>query len=319
MPDIQQFTMSDYRSFGRRHGFRYGWPKLDSLPEPELPLTLAQGSMIEIPVNGGFTLVVSDIINHYAYSASSLISPGFTSILMLDGHAEAELSGTRTPLNLARNRAITASHGQTESMTGHHPSGLRLRSVALLARRDNISPDAFRHVSELECLLDGQLHIHHWQANPALLQAANSLFDDAWQGSLGKLWQEGVALQLLSCALSAATAGRNQRAPQLCARDRTRLERVRELLLTHPEREHSLADLAELACMSSSSLRQKFQAAYGQSVFVFLRECRLQLACKGLREEGWSVEQAAERTGYRHASNFTAAFRRRFGAAPSQW
>ncbi|VFR19792.1 Transcriptional regulator AlcR in siderophore [Alcaligin] cluster [plant metagenome] len=69
--------------------------------------------------------------------------------------------------------------------------------------------------------------------------------------------------------------------------------------------------------MSSSTLRVKFQAAYHCSVFNWLRERRLEVAHQRLAR-GWSVQQAADFVGYRHATNFATAFRARYGVAPSQ-
>lgn len=69
--------------------------------------------------------------------------------------------------------------------------------------------------------------------------------------------------------------------------------------------------------MSPSTLREKFRLAYGQSVFDYLRECRLALAHSQLRE-GLSVQQVAAQVGYRHATNFSTAFRQRYGIAPRE-
>ncbi|MEP1582208.1 MAG: helix-turn-helix domain-containing protein [Marinobacter sp.] len=46
-----------------------------------------------------------------------------------------------------------------------------------------------------------------------------------------------------------------------------------------------------------------------------MRKCRLNLAWHYL-EQGYSVQQAAHRSGYRHATNFATAFRRQFGVSP---
>ena len=68
--------------------------------------------------------------------------------------------------------------------------------------------------------------------------------------------------------------------------------------------------------MSPSTLRAKFQAAYRQSVFSWLRERR---AGSGppASGPGLSVQQAAHFVGYRHATNFATAFRERYGVAPA--
>jgi len=100
-------------------------------------------------------------------------------------------------------------------------------------------------------------------------------------------------------------------------RDRLLLERVRERLHNAPGEEHTLDDLARLACMSPSTLRAKFQATYQRSVFNWLRERRLEVAREQLAQ-GCSVQQAAHFVGYRHATNFATAFRERYGIAPSE-
>ena len=88
-------------------------------------------------------------------------------------------------------------------------------------------------------------------------------------------------------------------------------------LAAEPQHDYTMTALAGLAAMSPSSLRSKFKAVYGQTVFEFLKARRLELA-RGYLEQGYSVQQAAHFTGYRHATNLTAAFRRRYGLPPSQ-
>ena len=69
--------------------------------------------------------------------------------------------------------------------------------------------------------------------------------------------------------------------------------------------------------MSPSSLRQKFQHAYGVSVMAYLRRRRMELARQYL-EQGWRVQDAAHYVGYRHASNFATAYRHHFGVSPRE-
>ncbi|RUA22587.1 AraC family transcriptional regulator [Billgrantia gudaonensis] len=67
--------------------------------------------------------------------------------------------------------------------------------------------------------------------------------------------------------------------------------------------------------MSPSTLRDKFRRACS-IVFGYLQECRLSKA-RQLPRRGYSVQQTAHLCGYRHATNFATAFRRRFGYPPS--
>lgn len=160
------------------------------------------------------------------------------------------------------------------------------------------------------------LRLRRWQVQNHLLLAIEHLLDCGWDHPLRNLLREGVGAQLLAHAL----ASLDQAPPadqSLSQRDRQLLERVRERLHDAPGEDHTLEALAKLACMSPSTLRAKFQAAYRQSVFSWLRERRLEVARQHLAQ-GWSVQQAAHFVGYRHATNFATAFRERYGVAPSE-
>jgi AraC-like DNA-binding protein len=89
------------------------------------------------------------------------------------------------------------------------------------------------------------------------------------------------------------------------------------MLEQSPEQEYTLGQLATLAAMSQSSLRSKFRQRYGCTLFDYLRDCRLELARRFLLE-GHSVQQAAWMSGYQHATNFSTAFRRRYGISPGE-
>lgn len=124
---------------------------------------------------------------------------------------------------------------------------------------------------------------------------------------------EGLILQLFGHGLSVCQVESGKRLA--ASGEQQRLEVVRRLLEQNPENDHTLNELAQRAAMSPSSLRSKFRAAYGCSVFDYLRDCRLERA-RGYLLEGYSVQQAAWMSGYQHATNFSTAFRRRYGFSP---
>ena len=244
-----------------------------------------------------------------------MMSPRFSAIVMLQGHARTRIDH-HDEVRLAAHGGVSALYGDTVAMTGIHEAGQRLRSVNLsLSDPDGAGDD---QTSEMiwKALRSPALRLRRWQVQGHLLQAIEHLLDCAWDGPLQNMLREGVATQLLAHALASLEPG----APAESAvseRDRLLLERVRERLHNAPGEEHTLDDLARLACMSPSTLRAKFQATYQRSVFNWLRERRLEVAREQLAQ-GCSVQQAAHFVGYRHATNFATAFRERYGIAPSE-
>ena len=99
--------------------------------------------------------------------------------------------------------------------------------------------------------------------------------------------------------------------------DLAKMKLIREMMTASPETCYTMTQLAKEVGMSVSSLKSKFQQAFGVPVFTCLRDIRLDRAHEGILRDGWTVKQAAYFSGYKHAANFSTAFARKFGTPPS--
>jgi AraC-like DNA-binding protein len=305
-------TLADLDRLGRSSGFRYRLPALAADLSGEQ--CVVQGRVEQRRLRPGMTLALSDVIAHQPFEATSESPPAFSAIVMLEGRAGARLAGQAViGMSPGAGAMVLA---EAAPMTAIHPAGQRMRSL-------NVSLDAPAGIDDpmISELLStahrtGHPRLRGWQVPGHLEHAADQLLSGSWQGAMHALLCESIGLQMLALALGAPA---REASPDLrvSARDRRMLQRVIDCLQAAPAAEHSLEELARLACMSPSSLRLKFQQVYQCSVFGWLREHRLQLACAQLRQ-GCSVQQAAHFVGYRHATNFATAFRARYGIAPSQ-
>ncbi|QDL27652.1 helix-turn-helix transcriptional regulator [Stenotrophomonas maltophilia] len=306
-------TLADLDHLGRSGGFRYRLPAMGSA-DGSGEGCVVKGRVEQRCLRPGMTLALSDVVAHQPFEATSASPPAFSAIVMLEGRAGARLAGQAVIGMRAGAGAMVLA--DAAPMTAIHPAGQRMRSL-------NVSLDTPAElddpvISELLSTVRraGQPQLRSWQVPAHLEHAADQLLSSTWHGAMHALLCEGVGLQMLAMALGAPE---RDASPELrvSARDRRMLQRVIDCLQAAPAADHCLDDLARLACMSPSSLRLKFQQVYRSSVFGWLREHRLQLACEQLRQ-GCSVQQAAHFVGYRHATNFATAFRARYGIVPSQ-
>lgn len=318
-PDLVEpatvFTVADFDQLGTRHGFRYRLPALDPGAGRRAGTRIAEGRIREDAIRPGLTLVTSDVTPHLDYESTSQITPRLSAIVMLQGQAHARLHRDE-PQTLRATAGYTAVHDGISRLSAHHAARQRMLSVNLSLEAPDAALDTA--LAEMAHVALRRPGIRPWPGPlPAhLTQAMATLLHCPWTAPLQALLREGVCLQLLAHALAAedsASAG-----TAVPARELTRLERVRDCIRAEPGADHRLADLARLACMSPSTLRSKFQVAYGMSVFGFVQRERLEAARRHLLA-GASVGEAAEIAGYRHPANFATAFRQRFGAAPRQW
>ncbi len=81
----------------------------------------------------------------------------------------------------------------------------------------------------------------------------------------------------------------------------------------------TIADLAHRAGMSRSAFARKFSEAVGLAPVEYLLRWRMAVAKDALRHSRSSLEEIAEKVGYRSASAFSTAFSQRVGCPPSEY
>lgn len=142
------------------------------------------------------------------------------------------------------------------------------------------------------------------------------LYCDA-RGPSRQLYLEGKGLELMAAMMDELQESERAASPLLAQSDVERLERARRILLARPEAPPSLPELARQAGLNEAKLKAGFRTLFGSSVFGLLRDHRMDEAHRLLRERRYSVTEVASRVGYSNPSKFAAAFRKRFGVAPS--
>ena len=316
LPVMQKrdFSVEDFIGFGERYGIDYRFPALASCRSlSEERRIVIQGDVQEMRFSSGLNLTRSDIRVLQPYETTSLHSCPLYMLVVLEGSVMLRLNGEE--FIVRSGMAFTSRLSEQQVMNARHLADNSLRTLSL-----GVDPASCQRSPLLTALLE------QWESHGAptfLWQVPTFLLSGLQQSQLStlpalsrELILEGVMLQLVGHALSQRMAG-VERCTRACGGEGQRLESVRRLLEQQPEKEYTLTALAQLAAMSTSSLRVKFRQAYGHSVFDYLRDCRLALARRYLAQ-GYSVQQAAWMSGYQHATNFSTAFRRRYGIAPSE-
>lgn len=103
---------------------------------------------------------------------------------------------------------------------------------------------------------------------------------------------------------------------RLTRRDLDCLNEVRRRIETDLAGQHVLSMLARECGMNVRKLSQGFRKLIGRTPHQYLLDCRMQEACRLLKEHNLSVAEVAYKVGYQHAANFSTAFRRYFGFSP---
>lgn len=312
MDRLHTFSRADFERFGQLYDIEFRFPVIagDTSTDDRI---VARGEITEHSLASGFRFTFSslDVLEGYE-SVSSGHAPLLV-LVVLDGIVELTLGSVEH--ELTPGTAVSMQLHPDYPLQAHQPEQQHLSIVALAfdprgAKLGHVSPSLHGLT-----VLPG-MPLRQWKVPQALQELLRAYAGLTMTGTQKNLVLEGLALQLAGLGLG-GQEHESPEVPVVPVQQRQRLELVRQHLEFTPDHDHSLKDLAQMAAMSPSGLRAKFRAMYGVPVFDYLRKCRLQLA-KHYLEQGFSVEQSANKVGYTHATNFSTAYRREFGFSPRQ-
>jgi AraC-like DNA-binding protein len=98
-----------------------------------------------------------------------------------------------------------------------------------------------------------------------------------------------------------------------------RIRRAKEIVISRMSEPPSLNELAEEIGLSLKKLKEGFKQVYGDSVYSFLFDYKMEYARKLLETNRYNVNEVGLKVGYSTASHFIAAFKKKFGTTPKKY
>jgi transcriptional regulator GlxA family with amidase domain len=97
------------------------------------------------------------------------------------------------------------------------------------------------------------------------------------------------------------------------------VRRAHDAILSAPEKDWRVSDLADLAGMTERTLHRHFVKAFGQGPARFVESIRLEAARSALEKGGRSLSEIARLCGFRDAQTLRRAFRKHLGVSPGDY
>jgi AraC-like DNA-binding protein len=104
----------------------------------------------------------------------------------------------------------------------------------------------------------------------------------------------------------------------LSAADLKKVEAARDYILANMQHPLSISLLAHRVNIDDFKLTKGFKLCYGRTIHNYLMEERMKRACVLLRDTDMPVTRIANEIGYRKLSNFSDAFKKKFGYSPRE-
>lgn len=285
-----------------------------------------EGEHGKLPLRRGLSVHFCTGTDRHDHVAEAELPAGLALYLFLAGRPDATLGGRpllpELPGGGQGPQAVLVSRAQPELLVRRSHYGNYASKVAITVSADwladsgldikgdgcDIGAFAQRHMAQMS-----------WHADRGLSAAADYILHASpFTGALSRLHLESRVIELLARAFSHVAGSLPAlEAGTLKIRDRQRVRRVEDFILEgNHQGNFTLAELADHAGVSVSTLQRLFVAVHGISPVDYIRRARLEQARQALRFEGISVKEAAFRAGYSTTANFSTAFRRQYGYPP---
>ncbi|CAN5169822.1 helix-turn-helix transcriptional regulator [soil metagenome] len=147
----------------------------------------------------------------------------------------------------------------------------------------------------------------------------NQLFSTQVSESSERLYYHAKSLELLSLYFSSKKPN-TESCPFLNDEETVRkIKHAKEFLLKNMEAPPSLKELAKQAGLNEYQLKVGFKEIYGNTVYGFLLDHKLDHSRAILDSAKYQVNEVAYQIGYANPSHFIAAFKKKFGVTPKKY
>ena len=157
------------------------------------------------------------------------------------------------------------------------------------------------------------------ELTPAVILVLKQMLDGDRNNAMQDLYLKGKAYELLSLYF-----GKREDATGACPfldseENVDKIKRAKQLVIVNMAEPPTLQEIADEVGLSVSKLKDGFKHIYGESIFNFLFDYKMEYARKQLVSRNYNVAEISHQIGYSTPSHFIHAFKKKYGTTPKQY
>lgn len=156
--------------------------------------------------------------------------------------------------------------------------------------------------------------------NPSMAVVLSQLFHFNLHQSIKNLYFKGKIYELLSLYFNRAEDTNTESCPFLVDEENViKIRKAKDIVIANMAEPPGLQELADQVGINLKKLKMGFRQIYGDSVYSFLFDYKMDYARKLLDSGSYNVNEVGLKIGYSTASHFIAAFKKKFGTTPKKY
>ncbi|TYA74048.1 AraC family transcriptional regulator [Seonamhaeicola marinus] len=156
--------------------------------------------------------------------------------------------------------------------------------------------------------------------SPSMAIVLNQLINYNLNSSIKNIYFKGKAYELLSLYFNRSEDADIEQCPFLVDEANViKIRKAKDIVVSRMAEPPSLQELADEIGLNIKKLKEGFKQIYGDSVFSFLFDYKMEVARKLLESGENNVNEVGLKVGYSTSSHFIAAFKKKYGTTPKKY
>ncbi len=156
--------------------------------------------------------------------------------------------------------------------------------------------------------------------SPSMAIVLSQLFHYNLHPSIKNLYYKGKGYELLSLYFNRTEDPNAEQCPFLIDEENVmKIRKAKDIVIANMAEPPGLQELADQVGLNLKKLKMGFRQIYGDSVYSFLFDYKMEIARKMLEEGSSNVNEVGLKIGYSTASHFIAAFKKKFATTPKKY
>jgi AraC-like DNA-binding protein len=158
------------------------------------------------------------------------------------------------------------------------------------------------------------------EIKPTVSIVLQQIINSKINSSIKDLYVKGKVYELLSLHFQHEENTDGEYCPFLVDEQNVlKIRKAKEIIISRMAEPPSLQELANEIGLNIKKLKEGFKQIYGDTVFSFLFDYKMEHARRLLESNQFNVNEVGVQIGYSTSSHFIAAFKKKFGTTPKKY
>jgi AraC-like DNA-binding protein len=156
--------------------------------------------------------------------------------------------------------------------------------------------------------------------SPSMAIVLNQMFHYNLNPSIKNLYYKGKGYELLSLFFNRSEDPNAEQCPFLIDEENVlKIKKAKEIVIANMAEPPGLQELSNQVGLNLKKLKMGFKQIYGDTVYGFLFDYKMEYARKLLDSGSYNVNEVGLKIGYSTGSHFIAAFKKKFATTPKKY